>query len=96
MTLQIAVQRIRFAPRACAGRPPACPSTCPTPAAAPEEDPPHHAARLLDAQAAGATDRELQRATADVLGEVYFRDGGHRAHGLDVELTDMECVEFEL
>ncbi|MFI0829659.1 telomere-protecting terminal protein Tpg [Streptomyces roseolus] len=58
--------------------------------------PPHHAARLLDAQATGATDRELQRATADALGEVYFRDGGHRAHGLDVDLTDIERVEFEL
>ncbi|MEU7697080.1 helix-turn-helix domain-containing protein [Streptomyces sp. NPDC039028] len=44
--------------------------------------PPHHAARLLDAQEAGATDRELQQATADALGEVYFRDGGGRAHDL--------------
>ncbi|MFD3729744.1 telomere-protecting terminal protein Tpg [Streptomyces sp. NPDC058671] len=58
--------------------------------------PPHHAARLLDAQEQGATDRELQRATADALGEVYFRDGGHRAHGLDVELTDIEQIQFEL
>ncbi|MFF8810391.1 telomere-protecting terminal protein Tpg [Streptomyces omiyaensis] len=58
--------------------------------------PPHQAARLLDAQAAGATDRELQRATADVLGEVYFRDGGQRAQGLDVELTDIERIAFEL
>ncbi|MFG3193796.1 telomere-protecting terminal protein Tpg [Streptomyces omiyaensis] len=58
--------------------------------------PPHHAARLLDAQTAGATDRELQQATADVLGEVYFRDGGQRAPGLDVELTDIERIAFEL
>ncbi|MFE5300370.1 telomere-protecting terminal protein Tpg [Streptomyces sp. NPDC056632] len=58
--------------------------------------PPHHAARLLDAQAAGATDRELQQATADALGEVYFRDGGHRAHDLLVELTDIEQIAFEL
>ncbi|MFC9797655.1 telomere-protecting terminal protein Tpg [Streptomyces sp. NPDC057695] len=58
--------------------------------------PPHHAARLLDAQAAGATDRELQQATADALGEVYFRDGDRRAHDLLVELTDIEQIEFEL
>ncbi|MEV6250650.1 hypothetical protein AB0M38_31420 [Streptomyces sp. NPDC051742] len=52
---------------------------------------------LLSApRSAGATDRELQRATADALGEVYFRDGGHRAYGLDVELTDIERIEFEL
>ncbi|MFF8415180.1 telomere-protecting terminal protein Tpg [Streptomyces omiyaensis] len=58
--------------------------------------PPHQAARLLDAQAAGATDRELQRTAGDVLGEVYFRDGGQRAQGLDVELTDIERIAFEL
>ncbi|MFF2570993.1 telomere-protecting terminal protein Tpg [Streptomyces sp. NPDC058084] len=58
--------------------------------------PPRHAARLLDAQAAGATDRELQQATADALGEVYFRDGGRRAHDLLVELTDVEQIQFEL
>ncbi|MGW8604475.1 telomere-protecting terminal protein Tpg [Streptomyces sp. NPDC055893] len=58
--------------------------------------PPHHAARLLDAQAAGATDRELQQATADALGEVYFRDGDRRAHDLLVELTDIEQIQFEL
>ncbi|MFI8404954.1 telomere-protecting terminal protein Tpg [Streptomyces sp. NPDC085463] len=58
--------------------------------------PPHHTARLLDAQDAGATDRELQRATADALGEVYFRDGDRRAHDLLVELTDIEQIQFEL
>ncbi|MFI8963084.1 telomere-protecting terminal protein Tpg [Streptomyces sp. NPDC053493] len=44
--------------------------------------PPAQAARLLEAQDAGATDRELQQATVDVLGEVYFREpcttGGRR------------------
>ncbi|MFI8258877.1 telomere-protecting terminal protein Tpg [Streptomyces filamentosus] len=58
--------------------------------------PPHQAARILDAQAAGATDRDLQQATADALGETYFRQGGTRAHGLDVELTDIEQIAFEL
>ncbi|MFD9053022.1 telomere-protecting terminal protein Tpg [Streptomyces zaomyceticus] len=58
----------------------------------------HHAASLLDAQQQGATDRELQQATADALGEVYFRDGDgdRRAHDLLVELTDIEQIQFEL
>ncbi|MFJ9808973.1 telomere-protecting terminal protein Tpg [Streptomyces sp. NPDC101158] len=43
-----------------------------------------------------ATDRELHQATADALGEVYFRDSGHRAHDLHVELTDIEQITFEL
>ncbi|TGN74425.1 terminal protein [Streptomyces griseoluteus] len=30
------------------------------------------------------------------MGEVYFRDNGHRAHGLEVELTDLLDLEFEL
>jgi hypothetical protein len=27
---------------------------------------------------------------------VYFRGGGRRAHGLEVEFTDVEHVEFDL
>ncbi|WP_158076966.1 hypothetical protein [Streptomyces sp. CB02009] len=49
---------------------------------------PHHPA--------DATDRELQRATADALGEVYFRGGGHRVHDLEVELTYIKCIQFDL
>ncbi|ROQ23587.1 hypothetical protein EDD98_7534 [Streptomyces sp. PanSC19] len=58
--------------------------------------PPQHAARLFDAQEAGATEQQLQQITAEALGEVYFRDNGRRAHGLEVELTDLEHLEFEL
>ncbi|MFF5939041.1 telomere-protecting terminal protein Tpg [Streptomyces sp. NPDC012508] len=58
--------------------------------------PPTHAARLFDAQEQGAGEQQLQRITADALGEVYFRDSGRRAHGLDVEYTDVEHIEFEL
>ena len=32
----------------------------------------------------------------EALGEVYFRDNGRRAHGLEVELTDLVDLEFEL
>ncbi len=58
--------------------------------------PPNHAARLLDAQDAGASEQQLRDLAAEALGEVYFRDAGRRAHGLQVELTDIEHLEFDL
>lgn len=58
--------------------------------------PPQYAARLFDAQAAGATDRELQGITAEALQEIYFKDHGRRAAGLTVEFTDIDYVDFGL
>ncbi|MFD4756351.1 telomere-protecting terminal protein Tpg [Streptomyces sp. NPDC058426] len=59
--------------------------------------PPRYAARLFDAQQAGASDTELQKIAADALKEVYFQDGGRRAGSLDeVRFTDIEHLEFEL
>ncbi|MHC3455746.1 hypothetical protein [Streptomyces prasinus] len=58
--------------------------------------PPHHAAGLFDAQDRGAGERQLRDITAKGLGEVSFRDGGRRAHGLAVEFTDVEHLEVEL
>ncbi|WP_369162365.1 helix-turn-helix domain-containing protein [Streptomyces sp. R02] len=58
--------------------------------------PPQHAARLFNAQDAGASEQQLRGLAAEALGEVYFRDGGRRAHGLDVELTDIEQMQFDL
>ncbi|MGV9915548.1 telomere-protecting terminal protein Tpg [Streptomyces tendae] len=58
--------------------------------------PPHHAARLFDAQDAGASEQQLRGLAAEALGEVYFRDGGRRAAGLEVELTDIEHLQFDL
>jgi len=59
--------------------------------------PPQYAARLFDAQQAGAGDQQLQRITAEGLKEVYFQDSGRRAGSLEeVRLTDVEHVEFEL
>ncbi|MET8568947.1 XRE family transcriptional regulator [Streptomyces sp. NPDC004783] len=58
--------------------------------------PPQHAARLFEAQEGGATEDQLRRIAAEALGEVYFRDNGRRAHGLEVELTDVAHLEFEL
>jgi hypothetical protein len=58
--------------------------------------PPDHAARLFQAQEAGLTEDQLRQIAAEALGEVYFRDNGRRAHGLEVELTDLLDLEFEL
>ncbi|CAL9330016.1 XRE family transcriptional regulator [Streptomyces sp. Tu 3180] len=59
--------------------------------------PPQHAARLFDAQQAGAGDQQLQQIAADALKEVYFQDGGRRAGSLEeVRFTDIEHLEFDL
>ncbi|MFF8367171.1 telomere-protecting terminal protein Tpg, partial [Rhodococcus erythropolis] len=59
--------------------------------------PPQHAARLFDAQQAGAGDQQLQQIAADALREVYLQDGGRRAGSLDeIRFTDIEHLEFEL
>ncbi|MEU1407987.1 XRE family transcriptional regulator [Streptomyces sp. NPDC005728] len=58
--------------------------------------PPGHAARLFQAQDAGLTDDRLRQIAAEALGEVYFRDNGRRAHGLEVELTDLIDLEIKL
>ncbi|MFJ4696124.1 telomere-protecting terminal protein Tpg [Streptomyces sp. NPDC088766] len=59
--------------------------------------PPHHAARLFDAQEAGATEQRLKEIAAEALKEVYFQDGGRRAGQLEeVRFTDIEHLEFDL
>ncbi|MER5494965.1 XRE family transcriptional regulator [Streptomyces sp. NPDC002490] len=59
--------------------------------------PPHYAARLFDAQAAGATDDELEKIAATALKEVYFQDNGQRAGQLEeVRFTDIRHLEFGL
>ncbi|MGW6792419.1 telomere-protecting terminal protein Tpg [Streptomyces chartreusis] len=59
--------------------------------------PPQYAARLFDAQEAGANDRELKEIAVEALKEVYFQDGGRRVGSLeDVRFTDVEHLEFEL
>ncbi len=58
--------------------------------------PPQHAAGLFEAQDAGASEQQLRDIAAEGLGEMYFRDGGRRAHGLEVEFTDVEHLEFDL
>ncbi|GEC02391.1 hypothetical protein SSP24_00460 [Streptomyces spinoverrucosus] len=58
--------------------------------------PPEYAARLFEAQEQGATEQQLRRIAAEGLGEIYFRDRNRRAHGLDVEFTDVEDIGFDL
>jgi hypothetical protein len=59
--------------------------------------PPQYAARLFEAQEAGASDQQLQQIAAEGLKEVYFQDGGRRAGPLEeVRFTDIEHLEFDL
>jgi hypothetical protein len=57
--------------------------------------PPVYAARLFDAQAAGATEQQLRRIAAEGLQEVYFKDRGRRAQDLRVEFTDIDYIELD-
>ncbi|MCF3131240.1 telomere-protecting terminal protein Tpg [Streptomyces olivochromogenes] len=57
--------------------------------------PPAYAARLFTAQDAGATETQLRAILAEGLGEMYFRDRGRRAQGLDVEFTDIEQLDLD-
>ncbi|WP_416960288.1 telomere-protecting terminal protein Tpg [Streptomyces sp. Agncl-13] len=57
--------------------------------------PPDYAARLLDAHAAGATDQQLQQIAAEGLQEIYFKDRGRRAAGLQVAFTDIDYIELD-
>jgi transcriptional regulator with XRE-family HTH domain len=59
--------------------------------------PPVYAARLFEAQEAGASDARLQEIAAEALKEVYFQDSGRRAGSLEeVRFTDVEHLEFGL
>lgn len=58
--------------------------------------PPPYAARLFDAQEQGATEQQLLDIAAEGLQEIYFKDGGRRAQGLQVEFTDIDYIDLEL
>lgn len=55
--------------------------------------PPAYARRLFDAQQQGATDQQMRDIVAEGLQEVYFRDGGRRAAGLEVAFTDIDYFD---
>ncbi|MFF3359126.1 telomere-protecting terminal protein Tpg [Streptomyces sp. NPDC002917] len=57
--------------------------------------PSQYAARLFEAQAAGASEQQLQNIAAEGLQEQYFKDGGRRADGLLVEFADIDYIELD-
>jgi hypothetical protein len=57
--------------------------------------PAEYASRLFAAQEAGAGEQQLRQIAAEGLQEVYFKDHGARASGLQVEFTDIDYVEFD-
>ncbi|MFE6744158.1 telomere-protecting terminal protein Tpg [Streptomyces sp. NPDC057686] len=54
---------------------------------------PENSSAAFAAYRAGATEEELQAIVGGALGESYFRDGGQRADGLDVEITDIDYID---
>ena len=80
---------------ASASPPRPAPPTTAASAASPSTCRPAYAARLFDAQAAGATEQQLQEIAAEGLKEIYFKDSGRRAHGLLVEFTDIDYVDLD-
>jgi transcriptional regulator with XRE-family HTH domain len=60
-----------------------------------EHLPPDYAARLFDAHAAGATERQLEGIIAEGLQEMYFKDRGRRAQGLEVDFTGIDYIELD-
>ncbi|MCP9946825.1 XRE family transcriptional regulator [Streptomyces somaliensis] len=56
--------------------------------------PPTYARRLFDARQQGATDQQMRDIVARGLQEVYFKDDGRRAQGLEVALTDIDYVDL--
>ncbi|WP_445270277.1 telomere-protecting terminal protein Tpg [Streptomyces sp. DSM 41634] len=55
--------------------------------------PPAYAQRLFDARAQGRSDQQMRAIVAEGLQEIYFKDGGARADGLEVEFTDIDYFD---
>lgn len=53
---------------------------------------PEYGRRLLDAR----TEGERLQVLGQALGELYFRDGGTRARGLEAEVTDLDNITITL
>ncbi|MGW4894744.1 telomere-protecting terminal protein Tpg [Kitasatospora sp. NPDC004240] len=53
------------------------------------------AQRLYEARDAGATQTQQEKILAGALRDHYFKDGGTRATGLDVELNDIAWMDVE-
>ncbi|MFI8504556.1 telomere-protecting terminal protein Tpg [Streptomyces sp. NPDC085524] len=55
---------------------------------------PFHAAAILAAQDAGATDSDLHKLVAEAIADAYFRQGGGGRAGLEVEFADVEWLDI--
>lgn len=54
------------------------------------------ARELFAARDAGAGEAQQMVILARALGHAYFRDGGRRAHGLDIAFSDVEFADFAI
>ncbi|MFF4450808.1 telomere-protecting terminal protein Tpg [Streptomyces sp. NPDC001502] len=55
--------------------------------------PPAYAQRLFDARETGGSDQQMRAIVAEGLQEIYFKDGGTRADGLEIEFTDIDYFD---
>ncbi|MFD9240646.1 telomere-protecting terminal protein Tpg [Streptomyces sp. NPDC059556] len=58
--------------------------------------PPEYAEQLFTARERGVGEDQLRQIAADGLARMYFRANDSRAHGLDVEFTDVERLDIDL
>ncbi|MEU8622650.1 XRE family transcriptional regulator [Streptomyces sp. NPDC048659] len=58
--------------------------------------PPEYADQLFAAREQGAGEDQLRQIAAEGLARMYFRANNTRAHGLDVEFTDVERLDIDL
>lgn len=58
--------------------------------------PPYTARTILEAREHGASEEDLLEALEEALAHHYFRDGGRRAHGLNVKLRDIDYIDVGL
>ncbi|MFE4337397.1 telomere-protecting terminal protein Tpg [Streptomyces sp. NPDC056831] len=54
------------------------------------------ARELFAARDAGAGEQQQMVILARALGHAYFRDGGHRAHGLHIAFSELEFADFSI
>ncbi|MER7343689.1 helix-turn-helix domain-containing protein [Streptomyces sp. NPDC000075] len=52
--------------------------------------------QIFAALDAGASEKQHELILGRALGHLYFREAGHRAHGLHVTLGDIDFIEFGL
>lgn len=55
---------------------------------------PSHAAEILAAQESGATDSDLHKLVAEAIADAYFRQGGGRRAGVEVQFEDVEWLDI--